>query len=77
MTERQPPEPICIHWDIMRFLVGHKCKAGVESKQVTHGDDPMCVGTMPCMSLCLEAKCAKKQLEKPEPKKPDPQGKLF
>lgn len=75
---RQPPEPICMHWDIMRFLIGRKCKAGVDPKDVTHGDGNMCVGTMPCMGICPQAKCAKKQLHEPEPEsKPDPQGKLF
>lgn len=76
---RQPPEPICIHFDWSKYMMVKPCKAGVEPNDVTDG--PIAnrtIKTMPCCGMCPDAKCAMKKLEEPKPeKKTDPQGKLF
>ncbi len=81
MTQRtrQDAEPICIHWDLQKYLIGRNCEKNVRPADVNHGLlANMTVGSLPCLGLCPEAKCAKKELEETKPEtKPDPQGLLF
>jgi hypothetical protein len=77
MTDRQPPEPICIHFN-WETWEAKPCAAGVVSTSVTFGPVAnMCIVTIPCAGFCDEATCEKRVLKEPKPKNVDPQKMLF
>jgi hypothetical protein len=65
MTERQPPEPTCKHFDIGKFCVANKpakCPAGVAFITVAYGSGPLSLVNIPCFGSCPEATCDKRLL---------------
>lgn len=80
MTDRQPPEPICDHFNVAAFCVENKptkCAAGVAFITVAYGTLPLGLGNIPCFGSCKEATCDKRKLPKPKPPADDPQAMLF
>lgn len=76
-TPRQPPEPICVHFD---WLLWEKqpCRAGVRATDVTYGPvGSMCRTTLPCAGFCDKATCAKRVLPDVPATTDEQQGRLF